>query len=391
MNTVVNENNLKYSTLVLILGVAGFISAADNWFVSPVLTPIALNFGVSVSVAGIVLTSYMIPYGIMQPIYGFFSDKWSKGTVLKIIVLGLAVGTAGSAISNSLFILCLFRVVTGFFAAGIIAVSLSLIGDTVPTHERQIYVGKFMGIVFLGQGLSAGLGGFITKYISWRGAFAFFAVFAVVADIILIKEVSSSSRSLSNKSNNFFIETKVALFSPMGRKTFPLALIGGFLLIGVYSYLGSYLHEIIHLDYLQCGILVMFYGFACLVGGTRVGEFSEKIGRKNVILLGEGFGLLTTLILYFLHYWELSLIGIIFLGFGYIFIQSTLATMAFDVMPESTGLPSGLIGLGLFGGGGLGSLFSGWLLSKGGYDMVWSIFLVLIILFSFITFKLKLN
>lgn len=65
--------------------------------------------------------------------------------------------------------------------------------------------------------------------------------------------------------------------------------------------------------------------------------------------------------------------------------------MAFDVMPESTGLPSGLIGLGLFGGGGLGSLFSGWLLSKGGYDMIWSIFLVLIILFSFITFKLKIN
>ncbi|MCR3760053.1 MFS transporter [Clostridium felsineum] len=393
MNRSITNCNLKYNNLVLILGLAGFISAADNWFVSPALAPIASEFSISVSVAGIILTSYMIPYGVMQPVYGFFSDKWSKVSVLKIIVGGLAVGTVGSAFARGLLLMCLFRVITGFFAAGIIAVSLALIGDIVPTVERQVYVGKFMGIVFLGQGLSAGLGGLITKYISWRGAFVFFGVVAAISDLILIKELSNdlTKTSVNNKANNFFLKTKIAICTPIGRKIFPLALIAGFLLLGLYSYLGSFLHDLIHLDYLECGLIIMFYGFACLIGGTKVGKFSRKYGKKNIILLGAGFALITALLLYFFHYWEVSLIATIFLGFGYICIQSTLATMAFDVTPESTGLPSGLIGLGLFGGGGLGSLFSGWLLSVGGYGSIWIIFAIALVIFVLIITKLKFN
>jgi MFS family permease len=65
--------------------------------------------------------------------------------------------------------------------------------------------------------------------------------------------------------------------------------------------------------------------------------------------------------------------------------------MAFDVTPENKGLSSGLIGLGLFGGGALGSLFSGWLLIKGGYQSIWIVFSIAIIAFSFITLKIKFN
>ena len=72
-------------------------------------------------------------------------------------------------------------------------------------------------------------------------------------------------------------------------------------------------------------------------------------------------------------------------------MQSTLATLAFDVMSENKGLPSGLIGLGLFSGEGLGSLFSGWLLLKGGYQSIWIVFLIGILIFNLITLKIKFN
>jgi predicted MFS family arabinose efflux permease len=52
-------------------------------------------------------------------------------------------------------------------------------------------------------------------------------------------------------------------------------------------------------------------------------------------------------------------------------MQSPLATIAFDVAPETKGLPSALIGLGLFGGGGLGSAFYGYLLQLWGYGAIW--------------------
>lgn len=135
MNRASVSGTKTYQKLVLILGLAGFVSAADNWFVSPSLSAIAAGFSTSVAMAGSILTAYMIPYGLMQPIYGFFGDQRNKIKLLRTIVFGLAIGTAGSALSKSLPVLCIWRVLTGFFAAGIIAVSLSLIGAW---SQRQI-------------------------------------------------------------------------------------------------------------------------------------------------------------------------------------------------------------------------------------------------------------
>lgn len=69
----INQPNLN--NLVLILGFSGFISAANSWFVSPVLPAISNSFGTSIAQAGIILTAYMIPYGIMQPLHLRYHPK----------------------------------------------------------------------------------------------------------------------------------------------------------------------------------------------------------------------------------------------------------------------------------------------------------------------------
>ena len=73
------------------------------------------------------------------------------------------------------------------------------------------------------------------------------------------------------------------------------------------------------------------------------------------------------------------------------FIQSTLATIAFDVAPETKGLPSALVGLGLFGGGGLGAAFCGWLLPIGNYVGIWGVLaaamLVFVLIASLLSFR----
>lgn len=377
--------NTQNNNFVIILGLAGFISAADNWFVSPVLPAIAAGFGTSVSQVGIILTAYMIPYGFMQPIYGFFSDRKSKAKTLRSIVFGLSIGTVGCSLSTSLWMLCIFRFITGFFAAGIIAVSLALIGDTISNDLRQIYVGRFMGIVFLGQGISASLGGFFAKYISWRIAFLFFCIVAVIVALLLRKLPDNLSTA---NQKNFFMELKFVVTTQKGKIIFPLALAAGFLLLGLYSYLGSYLHEVSELNYLQVGVIIMFFGLSGLLASSLVGRTSQRLGQTGTVLSGGCFALITVLLLAFSTCWQTGLIATISLGFGYIFIQSTLATIAFDISKESTGLSSGLIGLGLFSGGGIGTAVSGLLLSYTSYKNLWLILAAGIMLFIFTLIKL---
>lgn len=271
-----NEANNKL--LIWKLGVAGFISAADNWVISPILPAIASGFDASISQAGAILTAYLIPYGVMQPVYGFLSDCWGKARLLQLIVLGLALGTIGCFAANSLWVLVFWRLVTGFFAAGIIAVSLALIGDTVPVSERQKYVGMFMGIVFLGQGLSAGLGGLLAKYVSWQTSFAFFAGTAICTVAFLKKLPPGMSYSTGHK---FFSEIKKITLSTKGKIIFPLAFFAGFLLLGLYSFLGAFLHEIVGLDYLQAGVVIMLFGFSCFLAGRAGRKAGAKAWTKK--------------------------------------------------------------------------------------------------------------
>jgi len=369
MVTKEKTDTRKYG-FVIILGLAGFISAADNWFVSPVLPAIASGFNISIPQAGAIITAYMIPYGLMQPVYGFFSDRKSKVKTLRWIVLGLSLCTAGCSLSTSLWMLCAFRFLTGFFAAGIIAVSLALIGDTIPGDLRQIYVGRFMGIVFLGQGISAGLGGLFAKYMSWRVAFIFFCFFAFSVFFLLFR-LPDNLPVIAGRDKKFFPELKFVVTTQKGKIIFPLALAVGILLIGMYSYLGAYLHEVLGLNYLQGGIIVMFYGLSCLTAGSLVGRLSSRIGKVPTILSGWCFALVTALGLAFSSSWQIALAAAMALGFGYIFVQSTLATIAFDISRESTGLSSGLVGVGLFIGGGIGTSINGFLLEHMGYTNLW--------------------
>jgi len=370
-----SARKISKSTLALTLGLAGLLSAADNWIAAPLLPSIASGFGLSVSMAGLALVCYLIPYGVMQPVYGQLSDRYGKAKMLRIIVFGLAAGSAGCALAPDFISFCVLRAITGFFAAGIIAVSLALLGDTLEEKERQGGVGLFMGYVFLGQGLSVGLGGILAQSITWRSAFMLIGLAAFASALSLRKLPSGSGKSCAN-GKNIFEASASALKTPQGRVIFPFALATGFLLIGAYSFIGAYL-SFKGLNPLQSGFILMSFGFAGLFAGRLSGKVAKLFGRRKTLLVGAALSLASSLLLAASGFWALALLSSLLLGGGYIFLQSTLATAAFEVASEAKGLPSALIGLGLFGGGGLGSAFAGWLLSFGSYAALWLVFAAL--------------
>ena len=122
--------------VVYTLGFCGLVSAADNWFVSPALPAIANALGVAASAAAIVLTAYLVPYGLLQPVCGTLGDRFGRLRVLHVIVAGLALGTFLCAVAPTLPLLVAARVVTGCFATGMIAVSQAVVGDGVGPGRR---------------------------------------------------------------------------------------------------------------------------------------------------------------------------------------------------------------------------------------------------------------
>lgn len=374
----------KQRRVVYTLGFCGLVSAADNWFVSPALPAIANALGVAASAATIVLTAYLVPYGLLQPVCGTLGDRFGRLRVLHVIVAGLAAGTFLCAVAPTLPLLVAARVVTGCFAAGIIAVSQAHVGDVVGPERRGAAVGVLMGITFTGQGLSSGLGGIITDLMSWRAAFACFGVLALVALALLWRLPAAGEKGAQGEKSpgtsaapaptGSFFSRAARIFFGTHRAVYLVACSTGLVFLGVYGFMGTFLAERCGLGSTQAGLVMMLYGVMCLVGGSVSGRIGAARGSRGVIYVGEASGLLAIAALVAVSVtgsWPPALLAAGALGFGYILTQPTLVSLSMDADPAQTGLCTGLIGLGVFAGGGVGSAFGGQLVAAGGYPLLW--------------------
>lgn len=386
--------------IVVTLGFCGLVSAADNWFVSPALPAIAQTLAIAPAVATIILTAYLTPYGLLQPVCGAIGDAVGRVRLLCIIVAGLAVSTVLCAAAPTLEALVVARIVTGCFAAGIISVNQSLVGSVVSEEDRQGAVGLLMGVTFTGQGLSAGLGGLICDLVGWRAAFICFGALGAAAWLGIRRlryldemdgtgavgapgagvsaagagAVGSAERE-PFRPTAFLHHAAQILFGP-GRAIYFVAFTTGIIFLGVYGFMGTFLAERCSLSSTQAGLLMMFYGLACLAGGSISGRIGEARGQRGVIAVGETSGVIATALLAastITGSWMPALPAAACLGLGYILVQPTLVSFSMDIDPSHTGLCTGLIGLGVFAGGGVGSSLGGLAIAGGGYFALWTI------------------
>lgn len=399
--------------VVAVLGFCGLVSAADNWFVSPALPAIARGLSVLPSAATVVLTAYMVPYGALQPVCGAIADRVGRLRLLRAIVLGLCAGTVLCAAAPSLELLVAARILTGCFAAGIISVSQAFVGDVVEPARRGGAVGMLMGITFTGQGLSAGLGGILTELVGWRVAFASFGILAAAAWILLstLREPDGAGSRTSGGSGGVsaagghgradgtageartraasgrrgtgaerpvvaFLAAAVRIFLGPHRAVFLLACSTGVLFLGVYGLMGTFLNAVCGLGSTEAGLVMMLYGVFCLVGGALSGRLGGRLGLPGVIAVGEASAVAAACALLAsaaTASWVPALVAAGCLGLGYILVQPTLVTLSMDADPGRAGLCTGLIGSGVFIGGGVGSALGGLLLGAGGYLALWGV------------------
>lgn len=362
---------------VVSLGFCGLVSAADNWFVSPALPSIANTLGVPPSMATIVLTAYLIPYGCLQPVCGSLGDRVGRLRMLRVIVLGLTLSTVLCSASTSLEMLVVARVVTGCFAAGIIAVSQVLAGDAVPAADRPRAIALLMGITYAGQGLSAGLGGAITGLIGWRAAFLSFAVLGVAA-LMGLGRMHEEARPIAVEAGEGIADLArqaCRLVFGVGREVYGVAFATGTVFLGVYGFFGAFLADRCRLDALQAGLLMMGYGVACLAGSAFSGRIAGGLGFARVVAYGQALGvgsIALLLVATVTGSWLPAGAAAPLLGAGYIMVQPALATRALELDTRHAGLCTGFIGFGMFVGGGIGSTVGRALLEAGGYPVLWT-------------------
>ena len=352
---------MNVKRLILVLGLAGFIVMADNWVVAPLLPTVAREFSVDPARAGVLIAAYMLPFGLFQLVYGPLADRFGKLRVVTISLALFTVATALCASATGLVDLTAFRALTGVFAAATMPVSLALIGDLVPMHERQKAIATFMGIAFLGQATSMTIGGTIAAVSSWRGVFIVYAAVAVVIVVALFVTTRGMAAQLKGDPHSEFLR-------PYGRllahgpslRTYLVVFVEGLLILGSFSYAGAYADKVLGLETFGIGLLMAVFGVG-VIGGSRLsGRLAQRIGRPRLVALGLGSAAAADLVLAAAgSHLAAFAVAVLLLGLGFMFAHSSLLTTATQFAEKARGAAMSLVAFAFMVGGSLGTMLGG--------------------------------
>lgn len=360
--------------IIMILGFAGFVTMADNWVVSPILPSIAQNLNVNVASASIVITAYMLPFGLFQLLYGFLAERFGKRQVITFAVSMFTIATALCAFAYSIPALAVFRALTGMFAAAIMPVSLALIGDLFPMEERQSAIGSFMGLSFMGQGLSMAIGGFIAYFLNWRGVFAVYAVLATVSSVLLFT-IGRNIPSMRNKEVKILAPYINILKNSSSTIIYILVIFEGAFLLGSFSFIGGFIKLNFNLNNFVIGMVMTAFGIMALIAGRKSGFIASRIGRKKTAVIGLSFAFAANILLFTIgKFLPVVIISIGLMGFGFMMAHSTFLTIATEFAAKARGIAMSLVAFCFMGGGGIGTAIGGKIVAASGFERLYAIY-----------------
>ena len=147
-----------YKITFALLATAGISYALLQSLVAPALPEIQHALHTSENSVSWVLTAYLLSASIATPLIGRLGDMYGKERLLMIVLVLLAVGTFVSAVSTTLAVMLIGRVIQGA-AGGIFPLAFGIIRDEFPRERVAGGIGLMSALLGVGGGVGVVLVG----------------------------------------------------------------------------------------------------------------------------------------------------------------------------------------------------------------------------------------
>lgn len=234
---------------------------------------------------GLLLSIYGLISAFLQPVMGAFSDRIGKRKILIQIGLGLiGIGTLGFILAQNFLDLLLLRSLQGIAVAITIPASMALMSSFTKKETRGSAMGVYSTLRMVGFATGPLLGGFLQVHFGFDTAFyvgsgfIFLSMFLVQ---IWIKDAKVSGEKNSVKFKAF----DRSLLNP-GIVT---AAMSAFLMACAFSLVTALENEFnakLNINAVEFSIAFSSLMVSRLLFQVPLGKFSDRIGRKPLIIIG---------------------------------------------------------------------------------------------------------
>jgi MFS family permease len=357
---------------ILILGAVQVIESLAYALPISFFPNYIIGLGASVASVGLFTSSFMISSAILSPRIGGMVDQYGRKQIMMVSIFGdVVLGICTGLVPNWKWLL-LIRVFNGAVSRAAMLSSETLLIDLVPPQQRGEASGFIMSMVMVGWNIGPLFGGAIQWFVfnqgyselmSYRIPYFVDSLLAAIALAIVylyIKEPQKRSgggrRNIDGnvvpkiKWNN---QLKVLLVN-----SFISGVGVGFIIpIMVLFYTDRF-----NMDPVGIGTIISISGFIGLFASYIAGRYSDKVGRKPLIALGNYSSRIAGGLLPFTQ--SITQAGVVVslrsLGFN-ISMPAFRALRADLVPPEVRGRLFGLFGSAFTTGSVAGPIIATWI------------------------------
>lgn len=328
--------------------------------------------GATPTLMGLALGSYGLSQGLLQMPFGMLSDRFGRKTMLTIGLLLFAAGSLLGALSHSIHMMILARILQGTGAIG--SVLIALLADLTPDNQRT----KAMAVIGMTIGLSFSLAMIIspalTNAYGLAGIFYLTTALALLGIVLLFAVIPTPLR----EPFHFDSEAKPALLKSVIYNRHLLRLNAGiflqhFILTATFYAIPLLLQQQVKEGHLgqqwHFYLPLMIFSFFLMVPFILVAE--KKRLMKPIFLFAVLTTSLSQLILAHANQSLFSLCILMFLYFiAFNILEASLPSLVSrqanaNSKGTATGVYSSCQFLGIFAGGALAGIVYQWFGSKG--------------------------
>jgi len=287
----VNKKLITY-----LVSFAAFFGPFTQSIYTPLLPQVQQQFNTSEYVINLTISIFTFVMAFMQIVYGPLTDNAGRRKVLLPGIILYIIASAGAALSYSIYLLLLFRVLQAIGIAVGSVVATTVIGDLFEGKLRGRAMGTFQMLVALGPAVGPVVGGFVGQYFGFHGVFWVLTITGVLL-LALSFMYLPETRPIHFTARKFNISDYTNILA--NRNGLAVILLGFFQYFTFYNFLvflPSLLVQFYHLSPAQNGLVFLPLSISVVIGSLIGGRTQEHFEPKKFLITAAILNVIATLL-----------------------------------------------------------------------------------------------